>query len=68
MTDDYRVARAVELDDLDELRRLAAAENADAVSALIEIAGERGDVAELRRLAEAGSEHAVEVLNDLTDH
>ncbi|GAA3949204.1 hypothetical protein [Actinoplanes auranticolor] len=66
MADDP-VGRAVELDDLDQLRRLAASGSADAVEALVEIAGERADVAELRRLAEAGSRHAAEVLADLTD-
>jgi len=66
MTPD-RVRIAIELDDLDELRRLAAAGNPDAAEALVEIAGERADVAELQRLAKAGSDHAAEVLADLTD-
>ncbi|MEU8235139.1 hypothetical protein AB0C12_36575 [Actinoplanes sp. NPDC048967] len=67
MADDDRVALAIERDDLDGLRRLAAGGSAEAVSALVEIAGERGDVAELRRLADGGSDHAAEILNDLTD-
>ena len=67
MAGDDRVAPAIELDDLDGLRRLADGGSAEAVSALVEIAGERGDAAELRRLADGGSDHAAEVLNDLTD-
>jgi hypothetical protein len=67
MTDDYRVQRPVELDDLDELRRLADAGSNEAVEALVEIAGERADIAELRRLAAAGSADADAVLADLSD-
>jgi hypothetical protein len=67
MTDDYRVRRAVELDDLDELRRLAAAGSEEATEALVQIAGERADIAELRRLAAAGSADAAAVLADLSD-
>jgi len=67
MTDDDRVRRAVELDDLDALRRLADAGSDEAVSALVEIAGERADIAELRRLAAAGSADAAAVLADLSD-
>ncbi len=62
-----RVRIAIERDDLDELRRLAAAGDHDAVEALVEIAAERADLAELQRLAEAGSDHAAEVLADLID-
>jgi len=67
MTDDHRVRRALELDDLDELRRLAGAGSSEAVEALVDIAGERADIAELRRLAAAGSADADAVLRDLTD-
>ena len=67
MTDDYRVRRAVELDDLGELRRLADAGSDEAVKALVEIAGERADRTELRRLAAAGSAFAAELLADLSD-
>jgi hypothetical protein len=67
MTDDYRVRRAVELDDLDELRRLAGTGSNEAVQALVDIAGERADIAELRRLAAAGSTDAAAVLADLSD-
>ena len=67
MTDDHRVQRAVELDDLDELRRLADAGSNEAVEALVEIAGERADIAELRRQATAGSVTAAEILADLSD-
>ena len=67
MTDDHRVRRAVELDDLAELRRLAGAGSDEAVAALVEIAGERADLDELRRLAAAGSTAAAEVLADLSD-
>jgi hypothetical protein len=68
MTTDQRVTRAIEMDDLGELRRLADGGSAEAVDALVEIAGERTDIAELRRLAGAGSAYADEVLRDLTDH
>ena len=67
MTDDYRVRRAVELDDLDELRRLDDTGSNEAVQALVDIAGERADIAELRRLAAAGSADAAAVLADLSD-
>lgn len=66
MTDDDRIEAAIENEDLDELRRLAAEGQEGAADALVVIAGERGDVAELRRLAEAGSAYAGEVLADLT--
>ena len=65
MTDDHRVRRALELDDLGELRRLADAGSGEAVEALVDIAGERADIAELRRLAAAGSAGADAVLRDL---
>jgi hypothetical protein len=65
MTNDWKVQRAVELDDLQELRRLADAGNDEAVDALVEIAGERADIEELRRLAAAGSAYAGEILTDL---
>ena len=68
MTDDHRVRRAVELDDLAELRRLADAGSDEAVAALVETAAERADIAELRRLAAAGSAAAAELLADLDDH
>jgi hypothetical protein len=67
MTDDYRVRRALELDDLDELRRLAEGGNNEAADALVQTAGERADIAELRRLAAAGNTAAAEVLADLGD-
>jgi hypothetical protein len=67
MASDNRVSRAVEHDDLNELRHLAVTGNAEAVEALVEIAAERGDVAELHRLAAVGSDHATEALADLTD-
>jgi hypothetical protein len=67
MTGDDRIRRAIDLDDLDELRRFADAGSNEAVQALVEIAGERGDIAELRRLAAAGSADAAAVLADLSD-
>jgi hypothetical protein len=67
MSADEQVRRAVELDDLNSLRRLAAAGNPAATEALVEIAGERGDIAELQRLAATGNAHATELLTDLTD-
>jgi hypothetical protein len=67
MTDDHRIRRALELDDLGELRRLADAGNSEAVEALVDIAGERADIAELRRLAAAGSADADAVLRDLEE-
>jgi hypothetical protein len=65
VTDDDRVRRSVELDDIAELRRLADAGSNEAVEALVGIAGERADLTELRRLADSGSDHAAEVLADL---
>jgi hypothetical protein len=67
MAADNRVNRALEHDDLNGLRHLAGAGNAEAVEALVETAAERGDVAELHRLAATGSDHATEALADLTD-
>jgi hypothetical protein len=67
MTDDHLVRRAVELDDLGELRRLAAAGSPEAVTALVDLAAERADITELRRLAAAGSTDAAAALADLTD-
>ena len=61
------VELAGERGDLDELRRLAADGNTDAVDLLVELAGEREDLDELRRLAASGSTDAADVLAELTD-
>ena len=61
------VELAGERGDLDELRRLAADGNTDAMDLLVEAAGEREDLDELRRLAASGNTDAADVLAELTD-
>ena len=61
------VEAAIERDDVDELRRLAAAGSSDAEDVLVELAAERGDLAELRRLAAAGNTDAVDELVELEE-
>jgi hypothetical protein len=56
-----------QVDQLDELRRLADAGSSDAVDVLVELAGEREDFDELRRLAALGHSDAADVPAELQE-
>jgi hypothetical protein len=64
---DEQVELAQEREDLDELRRLAAAGSSDATDILVELAGSREDLDELRRFADAGNSDAADILMELTE-
>lgn len=61
------VEAAIDAEDADELRRLAAAGSSDAEDGLVELAAERGDLVELRRLAAAGNRDAADELLELEE-